>query len=79
MSVSDDGMTSVNRTLPGHIFHDGIAIQKVYQGDNGAWYVATYSIGNNFQWHTAGVNNTFGPGLFDILDQEMRENIDAHH
>jgi len=79
VSVSDGGLMSMNQTLPGHVFHDGIAIRKVYQANNGSWYVTTYSYGNNHQFHTSGVNNAAGPGVFDILDQEMRDNIAAHH
>jgi hypothetical protein len=79
VSVSDDGLMSVNQTIPGHIFHDGQAVRKVYQSDNGNWYVSTYSYGNNHQFHTAGINNRFGPGIFASLDAEMAENIAAHH
>jgi len=79
VSVNSDGMLSINRTLPGHIFHDGIAVRKVYQGSDDAWYVTTYSYGNNHQFHTAEINNLFGPGIFDNLDQEMRDNIESHH
>jgi hypothetical protein len=76
--VSNGGLTVKNVTQPGHIFHDGIIIRTAYQ-ENDAWYVSTYGYGNNVNVGMDTANQVFGPGIFNALNQQMINTIEAHH
>jgi hypothetical protein len=77
--VSNGGLTIKNVTQPGHIFYDGIIIRTAYQDEKGAWYVSTYGYGNNVNLGMDTVNQVFGPGIFNAVDQSMISTIEAHH
>jgi len=77
--VSNGGLTIKNVTQPGHIFYDGIIIRKAYKGEDGAWYVRTYGYGNNRVIGMDTTNQFFGPSIFNALDQQMINQIQAHH
>jgi hypothetical protein len=76
--VSNGGLTVTNVTQRLHVFYDGQAVRTVFQVRDGAWYVKTHSYGNNM-YGTAGINQLWGPDIFDTLDQQMLSNIEAHH
>jgi hypothetical protein len=78
-TITDDGLTIINRTQPGHIFFDGEVERRATQAIDGAWYVTTRGIGNNVEPGMNVVNQIFGPGIFNGLDQQMRANIELHH
>src|SRR5438105_2817933 len=46
-SVSDDGLTITNRTLPLHALYDGTIVRRAEQADDGSWRVTTRGFGNN--------------------------------
>ncbi len=77
--VSADGLTITNKTQEGHIFHDGKITRRAIQAADGSWRVTTEGIGNNVIPGMNVVNQTFGPGIFDGLDRQMRVNIERHH
>ncbi len=77
--ISDDGLTIINRTQPGHIFFDGTVERRATQSSDGAWYVTTRGIGNNVVPGMNWVNQIFGPDIFNELDRRMRTNIEIHH
>ncbi len=82
--ISPDGMTIVNRTLEGHVFHDGTITRQLSQVD-GNWYIATTGVGNNDWWGVvppfvmAATNAREGTAMFNYIDELMRANIEAHH
>ena len=76
--VSEDGLTVVNQTMPGHIFHDGIIERELTQV-NGDWFVTTRGVGNNTNEIYDDINEWQGQKLFDHVDEQMRINIEAHH
>jgi RHS repeat-associated protein len=85
-TVSADGMTITNTTLPGHVFHDGQITRALSQDVSGAWYVTTRGIGNNYVPFTsigcdtcAAANSWQGRKIFNCVDSQMRMNIEAHH
>ncbi|ACI93716.1 hypothetical protein OCAR_6604 [Afipia carboxidovorans OM5] len=41
--------------------------------------MTTRGIGNNVEPGMNGINQIFGPGIFDGLDRQMRANIERHH
>ena len=77
-TVSPNGLTIINTTLPGHVFHDGQITRSASQGVNGAWSVTTRGIGNNVIPGAATINQWQGPAIFNNLDAQMRANIGAH-
>lgn len=77
--ISDDGLVVQNATLPDHILYDGVAIRSAYQNADGSWSVTTHGFGNNFFPFMDMANQYFGPSIFDALDNQMRDNINAHH
>ena len=77
--ISDGGSTIKNVTQKGHIFYAGIIIRKVYQEEDGAWYVRTYGYGNNVYPGMDKTNQGFGPDIFDVMDENMKNMIAAHH
>ena len=82
--VSPDGLTIVNRTLPGHVFHDGTITRTLSQVD-GNWYITTTGVGNNGSYWgipadvMASINSSEGTDLFNYVNQQMVRNIEAHH
>jgi hypothetical protein len=78
-TVSEDGLTVVNRTSPAHIFYDGVVVRTAEQRDDGVWYVTTHGFGNNVVPIADFINQVEGPRVFQILDQRLRENIERHH
>jgi hypothetical protein len=77
--ITNDGLTIENRTMPGHIFFDGVVVRTLTQSEDGAWYVTTHGFGNNVQPGTNVVNQLVGPEVFNELDRQMRANIERHH
>jgi hypothetical protein len=77
-NVSQDKLTITNTTLPGHILHDGQITRTAWQNSDGSWSVETIGIGNNDIPGMASVNEWAGPSIFDEVDRQMREYIDAH-
>jgi RHS repeat-associated protein len=79
VDISDDGLTSINTTLPGHIFYNGTITRTVSQGADGAWYVTTTGVGNNVVLGMNIANQVMGPDIFDTLDKQMFDYIAAQH
>jgi hypothetical protein len=78
-TVSEDGMTITNSTLPLHIFYDGVVIRSARQSDDGSWSVTTEGLGNNVVPGASEENQKRGPEIFRSLDERMRANIEQHH
>lgn len=57
----------------------GWVVRRATQTSDGAWYVTTRGIGNNVEPGMNGINQIFGPGIFNDLDRQMRANIERHH
>lgn len=74
-TISSDGLTLVNRTLPGHVFHDGIIIRRATRLPNGAWSINIRGVGNNETVGMDYINQTQGPRIFRRVDEKMRESI----
>jgi hypothetical protein len=66
--------TLINRTLPGHIFHDGI-VQRQIVTEGNTVYVRHYGVGDNSSWNTASVNTNMGPPVFRESIQHMRNTL----
>jgi len=79
VTVSDDGLSITNKTRTGHVLYDGQVTRRLFQGEDGAWYVETRGTGNNAPAGLARVNQWAGPKIFDKVDEQMRRNIEAHH
>ncbi len=77
--ISTDGLTVTNRTYPDHILFDGQITRTAHQSEDGSWYVTTRGTGNNMYWGLNWVNQDAGPFIFDSLDQQLKDNIRAHH
>jgi hypothetical protein len=73
--VSPDGLTIVNRTLPGHIFHDGKIIRHATHNRDGSWSVITFGAGTNTSPILNLLNQFQGPKIFDYLDQQLSQRI----
>jgi len=78
-TISEDGLTITNKTLEGHIFYDGKIVRKAKKDDDGSWTITTEGTGNNVYPGMNKVNERVGPGIFDSLDLQMRDNIERHH
>jgi len=77
-TVTNQGFTITNRTLPGHLFYDGEIIRTAVQID-GAWYITTHGFGNNVILGANIINEWQGKKIFEYLDKEMQNNIATHH
>ena len=77
--VSSDGLVVINRTNSDHIFFNGIITRTATQDEDGSWYVTTQGVGNNVYLGMNLINQDAGPSIFSTLDQQMRDNIRAHH
>lgn len=65
------GTTTINVTLPGHIFYNGSVTRTTSLGSNGAIYVRTVGDGYNSSEAIAELNQLAGPPIFAKLnDQE---------
>ena len=78
-TVSADGLTTVNRTLPGHLLADGAVVLTAIHNPDGSWSIKTIGIGNNVYPELAPVNEALGPDIFTDLDVQMQRNIQKHH
>lgn len=78
-TVSEDGLTTVNRTLPGHLLADGAVVPAAIHNPDGSWSVKTIGIGNSVDPELAPVNEFLGPYIFTNLDMQMRRNTQRHH
>jgi len=78
-TITEDGLAIANRTLPGHIFFDGVVVRRLTQSEDGAWYVTTHGFGNNVETGRNLANQLVGPEIFNELDRQMRANIERHH
>jgi len=70
------GMTTENITEPSHIFYDGVIYRTLSQDRAGNWVVTTHGYGNNLKPGMKEVNLTFGPDIFNFVDQQMSEYIE---
>jgi hypothetical protein len=77
--ISEDGLTITNRTLPLHVFYEGMVTRAARQSDDGSWTVTTEGIGNNVLPGASEENQKRGPEIFKTLDERMRGNIERHH
>jgi hypothetical protein len=72
-----DSMTLVNRTLPGHVFHDGYVIRQVFTRNNSVWIHST-GVGVNDRYYLYPVlswfNKVSGEFIFLKVDLDMRSN-----
>ena len=66
--------TLVNRTLPGHVFHDGIVQRQIIKEGNTV-YVRHYGVGNNSSGTTAATNTNLGPRAFLESIERMRTTL----
>lgn len=78
-TVSPDGLTTSNQTLPGHILHDGQITRSAIRNPDGLWSVFTTGSGNNTVPLGAEANEFAGPRIFERVDEQMRQNILRHH
>lgn len=78
-TISEDGLTITNTTLPLHVFYDGVVTRAARQSGDGSWTVTTEGRGNNVLPGASEVNQIRGPDIFKTLDQRMRANIERHH
>jgi hypothetical protein len=78
-TIGPDGLSITNRTEVGHIFYDGQVTRFASQNGDGSWSVTTRGTGNNQIYGMSVVNQYAGPHVFDMLDQQFRENIRLHH
>ncbi len=78
-TVSPDGLTTQNRTLPGHVLHDGQITRSAIRNPDGSWSVFTTGTGNNIVPLGAEANELAGPRIFDRVDKQMRQSILRHH
>ena len=74
-SISSDGLTTTNVTLPGHLLYDGQITRSATQNPDGSWSVTTIGAGNNIYPGMATANELAGPGIFNNMDEQMRQNI----
>jgi hypothetical protein len=77
--VSPDGLTIVNKTRPLHLLYSGQVERTGRREKDGSWSVTTRGIGNNLIPGMNKINEELGPGIFDALDQRLRDNIERHH
>ena len=70
-TVSNDGLTVQNTTLPGHLLADGQVVRSATQLPDGSWSITTEGYGNNTIPGMNYVNNMLGPGIFRDLDERM--------
>jgi hypothetical protein len=78
--ISPDGLTIVNRPIPGeHAFNGGQVVRTAWMAEDGTWYVTTRGFGNNYQPGMDTLNNLIGPGVFGTMDNQMRINILRDH
>jgi RHS repeat-associated protein len=80
-TISQDGLTLTNQSLPTHIFHDGTVVRSYTQREDGAWIVTTTGAGTNV-WPLIGptvdlANDVVGAPTFAIVDAQMRAYITA--
>lgn len=80
--ITTGGLSIVNTTLPGHVFHDGQIVRTALRTSDGDWVVVTNGFGVNIGWPRglrAQINEGAGRGLFEDMDRQMANNIAAHH
>ncbi len=73
--VRDGGLTTENRTLPTHIFHEGNVVRKGTQDWIGGWRVNTDGSGTNTSAEVALTNQFAGRDIFVGVDQLMKDYI----
>jgi hypothetical protein len=78
-TISPDGLTIVNKTRPLHLLYNGKIERAARREKDGSWSMTTHGIGNNLIPGMNKINEELGPGIFDALDQRLRENIERHH
>ncbi|MEM7621450.1 MAG: hypothetical protein AAF228_13570 [Pseudomonadota bacterium] len=74
-TISDDGMSIKNVTLPLHVLYDGEITRTLSSNTNGGWSVTTRGIGNNVIPGAATINQWQGPKVFNHVDRQMRSYI----
>ena len=79
ITISPDGLTLTNQTLPTHVFHNGMVVRNYSQREDGAWVVTTVGTGTNV-WPVVGptvdqANDVVGPAVFTAIDAQMRIHI----
>jgi hypothetical protein len=72
--ISPDGLTVVNRSLPGHRYEDGQVVRSAVMSDDGTWYVITHGFGNNRRLDDE--NQWQGPQVFKYMDRQMQDVIE---
>jgi hypothetical protein len=78
-TVSPDGLTITNKTLPLHIFYDGKIVRQLTREADGSWSVTTEGRGNNVIPGMNEVNTETGPDIFNALDKQLLEYVRQHH
>ena len=74
--VSPDGLTIVNRAIPGrHVFAGGQVVRTARMNEDGSWTITTRGFGNNYRVGADWANQLFGPGIFEEVDEELLETI----
>lgn len=72
-----NGTTSVNVTLPDHIFYNGSVTRTTSVGMDGAIYVDTHGAGTNSSDAIALLNQISGPIIFEGLDAQEAAYVSA--
>lgn len=74
-TTSGDGLSARNATLPGHVFYDGEITRRIERDPDGGWSARTDGYGNNVIPYFDRANEYFGPGIFDRLDSQLRDDF----
>ncbi len=75
VAISNGGLTNINSTLPGQVFHDGQVVRSLVRNAAGDWFVITEGFGNNPNGFYNGLNKEAGPVLFNYIDRQMYKYI----
>ncbi|MCI0550214.1 MAG: hypothetical protein L0287_04610, partial [Anaerolineae bacterium] len=75
VEIRNGGLTLINRSMPTHIFHDGLVERSYTQREDGAWVVTTTGYGTNV-WPGVGTaidaaNDAVGAPTFTAVDAQM--------
>ena len=78
-TITNNGLTTTNTTLPGHVFYDGEIVQTATQNPDGSWSVTTHGFGNDVEFGMGEVNEFLGPEVFNDIHEQMKGYVEQHH
>ena len=76
-TISNNGLTLQNRTLPDHWFHDGTVTIDAYQDANGDWYGQVTGTGTHTKPGMGMANQTTGPEVFGGILSDIRDDLSS--